>query len=394
MGNPRVAVIGGGILGAALAHMLSAHNIDVTLYERGQLFQEATSKAAGILTFQLYLEHDYKLTSATLAYYSRLQRKGYQVYRKVRGVSLFDENRDGTGCVEVITRRLERWGIPHRIHRGREVMNRLPGIHGWESLVALETWRDYIIDTGALAQAVREEITANGGRLEEYNPVLSITENNGKVNVESQNTGVEDYDYAVITAGPWGVSLAGLEGRVFLYNCQAQSVRTSPPDPEASIYDYTDEIYIVPESPRSIIVGDGCRPLREPEEGLNPDQEITLKVIEALTQRFPGTSNGELQSTWSSPCEVAMDGVPYTGNVRGSQRIYVMGGLDGYGIMRGPGLAGVMADYLLLGEPIPGIYNVERLYRYPRPKRVVINELYNPGCGHRNTCIFNHGTGL
>ena len=390
MGKVRVAVIGGGILGASLAHILSSYSVEVTLYERGQLFQEAAGKAAGILTFQLYLEHDYKLTSGTLAYYSRLQGKGYPVYRRVKGISLFDKDRDGEGCVELIARRLRRWAIPYRLYRGREVRERLPGIHGWESLIALETWRDYIIDTGALARALREEITGNGGRLEEYNPVLSITEENNKVQVESRNNGLEEYDYAIITAGPWGVSLAGLEARVFLYNCQAQSVKTRPPDPEASIYDYTDEIYIVPESPRSIIVGDGCRPLTVPEEGLNPDQEITLRVVEALMERFPGTSNGRLSSVWSSPCEVAMDGVPYAGLAGGSKRIYVAGGLDGYGIMRGPGLASVMADHILLGEPIPGLYNVERLYRYPRPRAAVINELYNPVCGHRNTCIFDH----
>jgi glycine/D-amino acid oxidase-like deaminating enzyme len=384
-----VAVIGGGILGASLAHQLSQHNIKVTIYERGQLFQEASSKAAGILTFQLFLEHDYKLTSATLAYYSMLKNKGYPVYRKVKGISLFDEHREGEGCVEVIAERLERWGIKHSVYKREEVMKRLPGIKGWDKLIALETWRDYIVDTGTLAQALREELANNGADIEEYNPVLSIAEKDGKIQVESKEKGLEDFDYAVIASGPWSIGITGLEGKVFLYNCQAQSVKTRPPDPDSLIYDYTDEIYLVPGSQHSIIVGDGCRPLKKPEDGLNPDQEITLRVVDVLIERFPDTSSGQLSSVWSSPCEVAMDGIPYVGHVKGSSRLYTVGGLDGYGIMRAPGLASVLVDHIVYGEPIPGLYNTKRLYRYPRPRAIVINELYNPGCGHRNTCIFN-----
>ncbi|MEB3757202.1 MAG: FAD-binding oxidoreductase [Desulfurococcales archaeon] len=384
----RIAIIGGGILGATLAHQLSLKDAEVTLYERAQLFQEASSKAAGIITFQLYLDHDYKLTSASLSYYRRLREKGYDLYRKVKGVSLFDKAKDGEDCIQVIISKLEKWGIPYRRYEGRSLEERLPGIYDPGTLVGLETWRDYILDTGILAQALREQYQETGVRLLEYDPVLSIREQDDQVQVESENNGVEKYDYAIIASGPWGIRIAGLLGKVFLYNCQAQTVKTTPPDPDTSIYDYTDEIYIVPESKNSIITGDGCRPLNQPEEGLNPDQNITLGVIEALTTRFPHMEHGELASVWSSPCEVAMDGIPYAGPIIGQKRIFIAGGLDGYGIMRAPGIASILVDYFIHGEPIPWLYNTGRLYQYPKPTRIVINELYNPVCGHINTCIF------
>ncbi|MCE4606868.1 MAG: FAD-binding oxidoreductase [Desulfurococcales archaeon] len=384
----RIAIIGGGILGATLAHLLSLSDVEVTLYEKTQLFHEASSKAAGIITFQLYLDHDYKLTSASLSYYRRLREKGYELYRKVNGVSLFDKAKDGEHCIRVMTSRLENWGIPYKRYEGRSLEERLPGIYDPGTLVGLETWRDYVLDTGTLAQALREQFQERGVSLLEYEPVLSIKEHNGIVEVESENNGVEKYDYTIITSGPWGVRVAGLQGKVFIYSCQAQTIKTNPPDPDASIYDYTDEIYIVPESRNSIIIGDGCRPLNQPEEGLNPDQNITLGVIEALTTRFPNMEHGELASVWSSPCEVAMDGIPYTGPVIGQKIIFIAGGLDGYGIMRAPGVANILVDHLIHGEPIPWIYSTEKLYQYPKPTRIVINELYNPGCGHINTCVF------
>ncbi|MCE4614242.1 MAG: FAD-binding oxidoreductase [Desulfurococcales archaeon] len=382
----KIAVIGGGILGSSLAHQLSMNNLDVTLYERGQLFQEASSKAAGIVTFQLYLDHDYTLTSGSLSYYRRLREKGYGLYRKVNGVSLFDK--DSKQCIQVITGKLEKWGIPYKLYEGGNLEERLPGIHDPETLIGLETWRDYILDTGILTQALREEYQEIGVRLLEYNPVLSIKENSHLVEVESENNGVEKYDYAIIASGPWGVRLAGLEGKVFLYSCQAHKVKTTPPDPDTSIYDYTDEIYIVPESKNSIITGDGCRPLNQPEEGLNPNQNITLGVIEALTIRFPHMERGELASVWSSPCEVAMDGIPYAGPIIGQRRIFIAGGLDGYGIMRAPGVASMLVDNFIHGKPIPWLYSTGKLYQYPKPTRIVINELYDPSCGHRNKCIF------
>ena len=382
--KPRIAVVGGGVLGSVLAHLLS-NGADVSLYEEGQLFSRASGMAAGIITLQLHLEHDVKLTRATLAYYRRLQSKGYNLMRRVRGVSLFDEASE-PGCAGFMSSRLTKWGVKHRLVGPSEIAEALPGLRVEDTLRGIETSTDYILDTGILQAALREELEAGGVELREYTRVHSVKEEEG-VQVHS-TAGIEEYDYAVLAMGPWNTVAAGLEGKVFAYHCQAHSIKHSPPNPEVSIYSYTDGIYIVPESPERIIAGDGCKPLRDPAEGLQPDMNITLHVSEKLTHRIPGAGEAELASTWSAPCDVSMDGVPYTGRIPGSRSIYAIGGLDGYGVMRAPGLASILADHLLLGEPIPGLYSVDRLYRYPKPGAIVVNELYNPTCGHRNTCIF------
>ena len=66
-GSSDVVIIGGGVIGLSLAYQLALEGVSVTVLERGQIGQEASSAGAGILAPQAEMEEMSPLTELCLA---------------------------------------------------------------------------------------------------------------------------------------------------------------------------------------------------------------------------------------------------------------------------------------------------------------------------------------
>ena len=93
-----------------------------------------------------------------------------------------------------------------------------------------------------------------------------------------------------------------------------------------------------------------------------------------------------MESVWSAACDVAMDGLPYAGKVDGSGRVWVVGGLDGYGVMRAPAIARRFVRGVL-GGVLPSWLSLDRILRYRVPGKRAVLELHSPRCGEPPECI-------
>src|SRR5437867_13231918 len=69
MGHPSsdIVIIGGGAIGLSLAYQLALEKVSVTVLEKGQIGQEASTAGAGILTPQAEMDQMNALTQLCVA---------------------------------------------------------------------------------------------------------------------------------------------------------------------------------------------------------------------------------------------------------------------------------------------------------------------------------------
>jgi glycine/D-amino acid oxidase-like deaminating enzyme len=328
----KVLVLGAGIAGLSVAYELSQRGVRVTVVDPEGPGGVATSRSAGIVSLQL----PGRLASWALESLNLYERLG--TARRVPGILAAPR-----GCVEEVLSWASSAGVEAGPLSPGEAGSILgvpvdpPG--GW----ALAYTMDALVDVEAAARGLLEEL----GRL---NARLEAREAPGPYEA------LGDYDAVVVAAGAWTPGILGVPpGEIAgstIYNCEASSVHV-PGILKAILYvEHGDEAaYAAPEALGRAIVGDGPNePLRDPGEAY-PRPATAYEVLEELARVSPAFEEAYPEASWAAPCLVTGDGLPAVGEwVEG---IYILAGLDGYGLMAAPALASMLADHVTQGAPLP-----------------------------------------
>lgn len=209
MRNPKVVVVGAGIVGCSLADELTARGwTDVTVLDRGPLpLTGGSSSHAPGLVFQTNPSR----TMAHLAQYTA---------GKLGGLSV-----DGRPCftpvggLEVATTPerwadLHRkhgwataWGIPAHLVDAADAAARHPLLDADRILGALHTPTDGLADAPAACEAQARRATARGARFLGEQEVLDVEHSGGRVTGVRTAEGVVPADVVVCAAGFWGAEL-------------------------------------------------------------------------------------------------------------------------------------------------------------------------------------------
>ncbi|WP_125610486.1 L-2-hydroxyglutarate oxidase [Specibacter cremeus] len=214
MSGVRAVVVGGGIIGTAVARELlhSGTATEVTLFEKeAALSTHQTGHNSGVVHAGLYYEPGG--LKATLC------RRGVGLLRELaarRNVP-FDE------CGKVVVARDEaERGRLHAIH-ARAVANGVPGVRLIDrdelavlepharGIAALHSPTTAIIDYPAATRALAADFTEAGGTVRLGTPVRSLTDDGGRVTVEL-GTAPEVFDLAVNCTGLQSDRLAARSG--------------------------------------------------------------------------------------------------------------------------------------------------------------------------------------
>ena len=180
MQRPDVVIVGGGIIGCAIAFFLAKSGVRPLVMERGQVGGEASSGAAGMLTAQTHTDESgplFDLKLASRALYEGLanelhERTGLDIeYRKLGHVApaLTDEE------VEAVGRRVE-WqrgrGLPAERLDAKEARALEPGLApdvrgaGWFP-------EDHHVNNSAATQALASATMRLGGQFRAGPTVIS-----------------------------------------------------------------------------------------------------------------------------------------------------------------------------------------------------------------------------
>jgi len=154
----------------------------------------------------------------------------------------------------------------------------------------------------------------------------------------------------VFCAGPWNTALLeniGIDLDVWLLGVPIFMFKVVSSSDLVGIWDEYIYSYWRPEN--SFLIGGvyDAFSIDSPEKAfVNPSQENINNVLEGFKYRF-NFREWKLVNGWCGPISISRDYRPISGLVEGFSNLYIIDGLGGRGLMRGPALANkLVTEYL------------------------------------------------
>ena len=212
MGAGRVGIVGGGIVGVALAHRVAGMGLDVTVLEKEpDLARHQTGRNSGVVHAGLYY------TPGSLK--ARLCRRGVELLSEFCAAHGLAYDRCGKvvvaldqgelGRLQAIHERALANGVPGVRMVGRDELRELePHVRG---VAALHSPTTAVVDFGEVTRRLAAEAAALGADIRTGVPVRAITQDGGGVAVQADGERL-DFDQLVICGGLHTDRLARLAG--------------------------------------------------------------------------------------------------------------------------------------------------------------------------------------
>ena len=210
---PDVVVIGGGVIGAAVADELTRRGAAVTLFERDALASAASGRNMG-----LWLPTEdpatYEMGRRSIDAYLVLADDAPAPFRLDRtplGYLLFAVHDDDVERGRAIAKTVGEGGVAVEEVPNGDVATIDPAFsHG-----VAAAWRvsdGHRLDPGALTTAIAARAAANGAAIRHHVAVRTLLERRGRVAGVLTDDGPVEADDVVVAAGPWTPALLEAAG--------------------------------------------------------------------------------------------------------------------------------------------------------------------------------------
>lgn len=352
----EVAIVGGGIMGAATAYYLARRGLkDVILLEKDLLSQASTGLSVGGIRQQFSHPANIRLSQQSVRVFLSFREEfGVDIgYRRAGYLFLAGKEetwRDFLTSAET-QRRL---GVPVELLDQKEISARWPYLNVIDirggTFCAEDGYADpYLVATG-FAQAARRL----GVRIEEMTPVTAIRVQSERVTEVVTTRGNVQAPVVVNAAGPWAAQvgrMAAVELPVLPYRRQA--FVTQPfelfPRPVPMIIDQDAAFYFRGADPGLIMgMSDSQEP---PGFRLHVDREFLERVVEAAVLRSPKIESARILRGWAGLYEVTPDDNPIIGPVPFRPGFFCAVGFSGHGFQHGPAVGQIMSRLVTGTDP-------------------------------------------
>ena len=200
--SKRIAIIGGGIVGASVGYHLSKLGAYVTVFEKGSPGEGATGHSyAWINSFDKHPRSYHELNHNSMNLWSRFADSiGKDIGLHWGGnVSFSSDIRDGKKLIE-ISKRLQSWGYPARLISSEQLGSLEPKLRAGPVSAALYTWMDGHVIPVKVVAACLDAITSTGGSVNLGTYVKSIRIST-EGSIVTTDSGDSLFDTIVVAAG-------------------------------------------------------------------------------------------------------------------------------------------------------------------------------------------------
>lgn len=367
----EAVVIGGGIVGTAIAYNLAARGMkDVILVEKGYLASGSTGRCGAGIRQQWGTEMNCRLARESIKMFERmneeleyrgdieLKQGGYMMLAYTeRMMEQFARN-------VALQRRL---GVPVNLITPEQAREIVPHLNTDGLLGATFCQEDGHCNPFHATQAYAEAAMRLGVRVRTFTEVTAIHTAAAAITGVSTNRGDISTPIVVNATGPYAQIVAAMAGvDMPTYAERHQILVTEPVEPMQGpmVISLYHRIYCQQTPHGSFIMG-----LGDPNEPRGYDIGHSWQFLEemagTITRLLPALKEIRLVRQWSGLYDMTPDAQPILGGVPWLKGYYTACGFSGHGFMIAPMTGVLMAEHIL-GLPMSMPINMLDLGRFER----------------------------
>ncbi len=353
----EVVIIGGGIIGSAIAfHLAKMGMKNIVLLEKGQFIGAgATAKCAGGIRAQFSSEINIRMSLMSENLLERFSDETGEegIFDQCGYLFLVSTDEQEN----IFRRNLELQqanGVPVEWLTPHEIADLVPNVLLDDIIGGTFCSKDGIGDPHVFTYGYATAARKLGVSIELETKATEIIIDGGKVKSVVTDKGKIDSPIVINAAGPYAAEIGKMAGiDLPIKPVKRQISTTSPlswlPENFPMVVDVSSGLYFHRES-GGLLLGwadpdtpDGF------DESLDPDytDEIIMKAIE----RVPMLEEAGIASSWAGLYSVTPDHKAIIGRVPDIEGFIVAAGFSGHGFMHGPAVGKLIAELLIDGKP-------------------------------------------
>ena len=352
MESADVVIVGGGIMGCALAYQLARRDVDVLLLERETLGSQSTGRCAGGVRQQFSMEANVRLQRLSVQLFENFEQEtGHAAdFRQIGYLFVLTLPQQ----VEDFRHNMEMW---HRVGLTEarwvdpsEAARMVPVLNVEDVLGCTFCPSDGIASPADVTSGYAEASRRHGARLKVGVEVVGIDVAGGRV--QGVRTSAGDVASRVVfnCAGAWSSSIgrmAGLEIPVLPYRRHVAVTGTFPAVPRSNpmTVDFQTSLYFHPEGD-GVLIGMSDR-IEGPGYATDVNWTFLEKMFEQASRRAPALAGAGIKTAWAGLYETTPDHQAILGPVPEIEGFWCAAGFSGHGFMQAPAAALLLSQLLL-----------------------------------------------
>jgi glycine oxidase len=360
-------IIGGGVIGCAIAYFLRKKQVNVIVLERGEIGGQASSAAAGLLAPLGPLSGPGPLADLVLAGFSSLTSLVPELEEK-SGMRIGHEQ---TGALRTIRnpkrvahlqKRLQNWqplGLQLYWLSGEEARQQEP-LLAHDICAAVYAPEEAQIQASCVVQAFARAAQLAGAQIYPHQEVSGmITQHKRVTGVHTTQGETIGCDRLILASGAWAAQCSTwLDIPLPITPLHGQLIALHQPDPRLKHIIFGEAAYVVPRGDR-LLVG-----ATKEEMGFNTSvlEEGSSWLYATAKRLIPVLSEGKVQAAWAGLRPKTPDSRPIVDFLVPWENVLVAAGHNSVGIISSAITGQCVAEMVTTGDtpPIMQPFSVER----------------------------------
>jgi len=364
----RVVIVGGGILGLALAHNLAIRGeTDVVVLEQGYLLAGATGRNGGGVRMQWGTGINVELARRSIELMRGFAREfGINLWLRQGGYLFLAKSAE-------VARRLEKSvavqnaiGVHTQLLSPDAASQHVPDLSLAGVELAAFNPDDGVVFPWAFLWGYANSLKKHGVPIETFTKVTGLRRSGGTITHVETNRGDIACDTVVLASGAWSPEVARLADVTLPNQPHRHEICSTEPlkpflGPLVSVLD--SGIYFS-QSMRGEIVGGMGDPLEPAGLEMGSTLRFAARYASALGELIPNVGPVKVLRQWAGCYDVTPDHNPVMGRTPGVGNLIQLNGFVGHGVMMAPAVTERTAEWMLGRAPHDELFTRFNLQRF------------------------------